>query len=75
MQSYIDALDTYGMIFDESAPTVGDLREGVDPLLEAGEQARAAGEDLAEAIEIQDAEVAAAEEEAAGRRRGSCRGG
>ena len=53
-QVYIDALDTYGMVFTEDEPTVGDLSEGLDPLIDLGDQAVAAGEELRAAVEEQD---------------------
>lgn len=56
-QVYIDALDTFGMVFTDEEPTVGDLSEGLDPLVELGDQAKEAGEALAAAIEEQDKEI------------------
>ena len=50
-ETYIDALDTYGMIFTDEEPTVGDLSNGLEPLEAAGEQAQAAGQELTAAIE------------------------
>ncbi len=62
--SYVEALDTYGQIFTEEEPTVGDLKEGADPLMDAREQAQDSGDDLKAAIEQQEEEVAEAEEDA-----------
>ncbi len=63
-ESYIDALDAYGMIFDESAPTVGDLREGVDPLLEAGDRPGRPATTSPKPSRSRSQKVAEAEEEA-----------
>ena len=62
--TYVEALDTYGQIFTEEEPTVGDLKEGADPLMDAREQAQDSGDDLKAAIEQQEEEVAEAEEDA-----------
>ncbi len=51
--TYIDALDTYGMIFTDEEPTVGDLSDGLEPLTEAGAEAEAAGAALREAVDQQ----------------------
>jgi peptidoglycan hydrolase-like protein with peptidoglycan-binding domain len=61
-EDYVSALDTYGQVFDDSEPTVGDLKEGVEPLKTAGDNAKAAGEDLEAAIAARAEEIA--EEEA-----------
>ena len=53
-QTYIDALDTFGMVFTDEEPTVGDLSEGLDPLVELGDQATEAGAALRAAIDEQD---------------------
>ncbi len=53
-QQYIDALDTFGMVFTDEEPTVGDLSEGLDPLIELGDTAKEAGEALSAAIDEQD---------------------
>ena len=62
-ENYVDALDTYGQVFDDSEPTVGDLKEGVEPLKEAGDAAQAAGEDLGAAIAARAEEIAKEQEE------------
>ncbi len=53
-QVYIDALDTFGMVFTDEEPTVGDLSEGLDPLIELGDQAKEAGAALRAAVDEQD---------------------